>query len=65
MIGRWLGVDPVDQFSTSPYAYAVNNPLIFVDPVGADTIRVHFPDGTTKSFEISDIVIEAPRQDTF
>jgi RHS repeat-associated protein len=33
-IGRFLMADPAAQFP-SPYAYAANNPLIYVDPTGA------------------------------
>ncbi len=39
-IGRWLSVDPQwnPLASTSPYTYALNNPLIIVDPDGRDTL---------------------------
>ncbi len=33
-LGRWLQVDPVDEFH-SPYVYVGNNPVMFVDPDGA------------------------------
>lgn len=36
---RWLSVDPkADKYpSTSPYAYAMNNPLKYIDPNGKET----------------------------
>ncbi len=36
-IGRWMSVDPVEHPTTSPFVYAANNPLIFIDQVGVDT----------------------------
>lgn len=32
-LGRWLSPDPVEQFH-SPYSYAANSPLVYVDPDG-------------------------------
>jgi RHS repeat-associated protein len=37
-LGRWMNLDPLSEnySATSPYVYALNNPMFFVDPDGRD-----------------------------
>jgi RHS repeat-associated protein len=62
-VGRWWVVDPIDQYSLSPYVYGANNPLVFVDPFGADTMKVDWLDEKKKTAHyIPEIVVEAKRE---
>lgn len=42
-IGRFMQVDPMADESAdwSPYAYVMNNPILFNDPLGLDTVRIN------------------------
>lgn len=46
VISRWLSIDPKAEkyYSISPYAYCLNNPIIFVDPTGAIVEHSSFSD---------------------
>lgn len=44
IVSRWISPDPLAaQFpSWSPYAYANNNPILFIDPDGRYAVSVHY-----------------------
>ncbi|KAA6302468.1 MAG: tRNA nuclease WapA [Candidatus Ordinivivax streblomastigis] len=41
-IGRFMTIDPLAEkyYSTSPYAYCLNNPMRFIDPTGKDVWEI-------------------------
>ena len=38
-IGRWWQHDPIIKEAMSPYAWVTNNPLLFSDPLGLDSVK--------------------------
>ncbi|HAM98554.1 MAG TPA: hypothetical protein DCQ26_08060 [Marinilabiliales bacterium] len=47
-IGRWHVIDPMvenNHHDYTPYAYAYNNPILYIDPVGLDTTIYVFDQG--------------------
>jgi hypothetical protein len=41
-LGRFTGVDPVDNFGLSGYASMMNNPISYIDPDGRNPIAIGF-----------------------
>jgi RHS repeat-associated protein len=55
VIARWNVADPLQWKHTdlSPYNYVMNNPMLYIDPLGLDTIRK----GSTATIKPKDIVM--------
>ena len=51
-LGRWMNIDPVAEIAPSltPYRYAFNNPLSFIDPDGLYEWRVNSKTGEYERF---------------
>jgi RHS repeat-associated protein len=53
-LGRWMNIDPLaqDYYEWSPYNYAFNSPMIFVDPTGLGPI--YDKDGNLIGYEVEE-----------
>ena len=50
-IGRWWQIDPVEKYHESGYAWVTNNPILYNDPYGLDTIKAKDVDPATYDYE--------------
>jgi RHS repeat-associated protein len=50
-LGRWWGTDPVVHEWQSPYTTFDNNPILFIDPSGADGEYTHDDEGNTTGYQ--------------
>jgi len=55
-IGRWHVQDPLAEkhFDMSSYNYCLNNPMLFVDPIGLDTFNVNIENRTIDRVAVKD-----------
>jgi RHS repeat-associated protein len=75
-MGRWMSIDPLTEKNNgiSGFAYANNNPILFTDPFGLDTVRatnnntpVHkndvvvFENGRTATASMNEVTVTAQR----
>jgi len=38
-IGRWWQIDPYDKEDLTPYGWVTNNPILYADPLGLDSVK--------------------------
>ncbi len=64
-LGRFHAIDPLasNHYGVTPFAFVLNNPLLFADPTGLDTLRVG-PDGIpiAPTLPAVEVTTQAPSQ---
>jgi len=54
VIGRWTSVDLIamNHYNLTPYGYAIDNPILYIDRFGLDTGKVNFNNNSLKEVVI-------------
>ncbi|MBL6449635.1 EndoU domain-containing protein [Fulvivirga sp. 29W222] len=56
-LGRWWQIDPIEKYHESGYAWVTNNPILFNDPFGLDTLNTTDSNFDPKNINDDDVVI--------
>ena len=61
-LGRWHTPDPLAEyhFNMTPYHYVFNNPMMFTDPFGLDSIAPNNPGGSNNPIPLPGITVKRP-----
>ena len=63
-IARWLQVDPISKHHESGYAWVTNNPILWNDPLGLDTVKYDPSGGSNPDdvYVLNDVVVQGENQ---